>query len=393
MSAIRPAPRVLAPYATDPAASRGRRFTEPRSATRTAFQRDRDRVIHAAAFRRLTHKTQVFITTDGDHYRSRLTHSLEVAQIARSIARVLQLDEDLAEALALAHDFGHTPFGHEGENVLAEKMAAHGGFDHNVQAYRIVTSLERRYAHYDGLNLTFEMLEGLIKHNGPPSPEVAAALNTDGAAADLDLDHQAGLEAQVAALSDDIAYDAHDVDDGLRSGILRIERLDEVELTRQIRAEVAAEAPGLDPSRLHHEIVRRLLTRMIEDVILETVRRMSAAGVAVTADVIAHPDPLVGFSPQMRKQEAELHDFLAGALYSAPEVLAVRAEAGRALSELFDTFAADPSLLPNTWRREGDSEAQRLRRTCDYIAGMTDRFALSEHQRLIGNTPSLAMPR
>lgn len=391
MLAVRPSPRVLAPYATDPAASRGRRIPEPASSTRTAFQRDRDRVIHASAFRRLTHKTQVFITTDGDHYRSRLTHSLEVAQIARSIARVLQLDEDLSEALSLAHDFGHTPFGHEGENVLADKMADHGGFDHNVQAYRIVTRLERRYAHFDGLNLTFEMLEGLIKHNGPPAPAIVAALTADGGALDLDLTHHAGLEAQIAAISDDIAYDAHDIDDGLRSGILKLGDLNEVPLTASILTEVHNEAPGLEPARLHHEIVRRLLTRMIEDVIAETVRRMRAAGVGTADDVTAHPDQLVAFSAPMAAEEKALKRLLYRSLYKAPEVLLVRADAGRVVAELFEAFAADWLLLPDRWRLDAETDAQRLRRCCDYIAGMTDRFALSEHRRLIGNTPSLAL--
>ncbi|MEM0908129.1 MAG: dGTP triphosphohydrolase, partial [Pseudomonadota bacterium] len=225
MQNVRPSPRVLAPYATDPAKSRGRRMAEPSSSTRTMFQRDRDRIVHSSAFRRLTHKTQVFITTDGDHFRSRLTHSLEVAQIGGSIARVLSLDEDLTEALALAHDFGHTPFGHEGERVLANLMADRGGFDHNVQAYRIVTRLERRYAHFDGLNLSFETLEGLVKHNGPPGTGAKSPFYGEPELTDLDLSNQASLEAQIAALSDDIAYDAHDIDDGLRSEILTMDAL------------------------------------------------------------------------------------------------------------------------------------------------------------------------
>jgi len=388
---VRPSPRLLAPYATDPAQSRGRRIHEPSSATRTPFQRDRDRIVHSSAFRRLTHKTQVFITTDGDHYRSRLTHSLEVAQIAGSIARVLSLDEDLAEALALAHDFGHTPFGHEGEGVLCAKMAGHGGFDHNVQAYRIVTRLERRYAHFDGLNLTYEMLEGLVKHNGPPGPDRDSPFYGESELADLDLVRQAGLEAQIAALSDDIAYDCHDIDDGLRSGILEVGDLEEVALIAEILREVADEAPVLEPIRRTHELVRRLLTRMIEDVIAETVGRIARAGIASAADVAAEPGPLVAFSAPMAEAERTLKRVLHRSLYADADVLQTREEAGRVVAELFDTFATDPSLLPASWRDPSDGEVRRLRRTCDYIAGMTDRFALSEHARLIGGTPTLGL--
>jgi dGTPase len=387
MLTVRPAPRLLAPYATDPLRSRGRRIEEPPSATRTPFQRDRDRIVHSAAFRRLTHKTQVFITTDGDHYRTRLTHSLEVAQIAGSIARVLSLDEDLAEALALAHDFGHTPFGHEGERVLDRLMAAHGGFDHNVQAYRIVTRLERRYAHFDGLNLTFEMLEGLIKHNGPPAP--ASPFFDDPSVADLDLLSHAGLEAQIAAISDDIAYDCHDIDDGLRAGILDVEGLRPLPVVGDILREVEREAPGLEPARLTHELVRRLLTRFIEDVIAETVRRVARAGIATADDVAAHGAPLVGFSAAMAEAERALKRHLYAALYRNADVLLVRHRAARVVEDLFTAFASDPALLPASWRDPSDSEARRLRRTCDYIAGMTDRFALGEHRRLVGGTPDL----
>ena len=389
---VRPSPRLLAPYATDPARSRGRRIKEPASATRTPFQRDRDRIVHSSAFRRLTHKTQVFITTDGDHFRSRLTHSLEVAQIAGSIARVLSLDEDLSEALALAHDFGHTPFGHEGERVLAALMADHGGFDHNAQAYRIVTRLERRYAHFDGLNLTYEMLEGLVKHNGPPGADRDSPFYGDPELADLDLVHQAGLEAQIAAVSDDIAYDAHDIDDGLRSGILTIGALKSVDLVAEILAEVEAEAPGLEPIRRTHEIVRRLLTRMIEDVISETIRRIARAGVATAADVAAHEGPLVAFSEPMAAAEKTLKRVLHQNLYADADVLQAREKAGQVVADLFEVFANDPALLPESWRSvPGDSDGRRLRRTCDYIAGMTDRFALREHARLVGGTPDLRL--
>ncbi|WMS42423.1 deoxyguanosinetriphosphate triphosphohydrolase [Acuticoccus sp. MNP-M23] len=389
MQNVRPSPRLLAPFATDPARSRGRRIAEPVSATRTPFQRDRDRIVHSSAFRRLTHKTQVFITTDGDHFRSRLTHSLEVAQIAGSIARVLSLDEDLAEALALAHDFGHTPFGHEGERVLARMMADHGGFDHNVQAYRIVTRLERRYAHFDGLNLTYEMLEGLVKHNGPPGDDRTSPFYGDPELADLNLVDQAGLEAQIAALSDDIAYDSHDIDDGLRSGILSLDALREVDLIADIVAEVEAEAPGLEPIRQTHELARRLLTRMIEDAIAETIRRIAGAGVASADDVAAQPGPMVAFSGEMAAAEKALKRTLHRELYADVDVLQARDKAGQVVADLFEVFANDPALLPDSWRDPADEAPRRLRRTCDYIAGMTDRFALGEHSRLVGNTPQL----
>lgn len=391
MQTVRPSPRLLAPYATDPAKSRGRRIAEPPSATRTPFQRDRDRIVHSSAFRRLTHKTQVFITTDGDHFRSRLTHSLEVAQIAGSIARVLSLDEDLAEALALAHDFGHTPFGHEGERVLAGLMEARGGFDHNVQAYRIVTRLERRYAHFDGLNLTYEMLEGLVKHNGPPDRDRSSPFYGDPELADLDLVRQAGLEAQIAALSDDIAYDCHDIDDGLRSGILHLEDLEEVDMVARILREVREEAGDLEPIRRTHEVVRRLLTLLIEDVIAETVGRIARAGVATSDDVAAQPGPLVAFSAPVATAERALKRVMHTRLYANADVLQTREEAGRVVAELFAVYAGDPSLLPASWRDAADGEDRRLRRTCDYIAGMTDRFALREHARLVGNTPSLGL--
>ncbi|MEM8665820.1 MAG: deoxyguanosinetriphosphate triphosphohydrolase, partial [Pseudomonadota bacterium] len=373
----------------DASQSRGRRISEPPSATRTDFQRDRDRIVHSTAFRRLTHKTQVFVTTDGDHFRTRLTHSLEVAQIAQSIARVLSLDEDLAQALALAHDFGHTPFGHEGERVLARLMADHGGFDHNAQAYRIVTRLERRYAHYDGLNLTFEMLEGLIKHNGPPPVGDASPFYADDELCDLDLTGEASLEAQIAAIADDIAYDAHDIDDGLRAGLLTRDSLAEVALLGDLMNEVDADAPGLGRDRHTHELVRRLLTAMIEDVIAETVRRIGRAGIGTAADVAAHSGPLVGFSAAMAAAEGQIKAKLYGELYRHPDVEAVRVHARQVMEELFAVFASDPALLPPRWRDAADTDTRRLRRTCDYIAGMTDRYALKEHTRLIGNSPDV----
>lgn len=393
MHTVRPHPRLLAPYASHAGESRGRRIAEPSSATRTPFQRDRDRIVHSQAFRRLTHKTQVFISTDGDHFRTRLTHSLEVAQIARSIARVLALDEDLAEALALAHDFGHTPFGHEGERVLARLMEGHGGFDHNVQAYRIVTRLERRYAHFDGLNLTYETLEGLVKHNGPPSRSAASPFHDDPALGDLDLVSQASLEAQIAALSDDIAYDAHDIDDGLRSGLITFEQLASVPLLAELIAVVDADAPDTGHDRRTHELVRRLLTVMIEDVIGETVRRIAQAGIATPGDVAAAGEPLVAFSARMAKEERSIKALLHHSLYRNPSVTDVRSNASRVVEELFHVFADDPSLLPPAWHGANNTEGRQLRRICDYIAGMTDRFALSEHQRLVGRTPDLSIRR
>jgi len=310
-----------------------------------------------------------------------------VAQIARSISRILSLDEDLAEALALSHDFGHTPFGHEGETVLDRLMQGHGGFDHNVQAYRIVTRLERRYATHDGLNLTFEMLEGLIKHNGPPDP--ASPFCGDAELTDLDLVSQAGLEAQIAAISDDIAYNCHDIDDGFRSGLLTREAMEGVPLVAGIMAGIDREAPALEATRFAHETTRRLLTGMIGDVIAETARRIARAGVATAADVARQPGPLVAFSAPMAGAGRTLKTVLFANLYNNAEVLAVRDKAGRVVADLFGVFAGTPSRLPESWRNPADTETRRLRRTCDYIAGMTDRYALKEHARLTGRPADL----
>jgi dGTPase len=383
--------RERAIYASDPAQSRGRRFGEPVSPTRNAFRRDCDRIIHSSAFRRLAHKTQVFVYHEGDHYRTRLTHTLEVAQIARSIARALGLDEDLAEALALAHDLGHPPFGHAGERALDECLAGCGGFDHNAQALRIVTDLERRYAAFDGLNLSWETLEGLVKHNGP-------LVGRDGAAVgryvrhgvptpitayskiqDLELWTCASAEAQVAALSDDIAYDAHDIDDGLRADLFTLDDIAQVTLIGNILSAIDAQYPGIEPGRRAHEIVRALITRMIEDVIAESGRRIAMLSPRTAAEVREAPRPVVGFSPAMEKTDRDIKGFLYPRMYRHERVVRVMADAERVVRDLFAHYTASPADLPAEWG-EGIG---------DYIAGMTDRYALIEHAKYFKGTPEL----
>ena len=383
--------RERAIYASDPAQSRGRRFGEPASPTRNAFRRDCDRIIHSSAFRRLAHKTQVFVYHEGDHYRTRLTHTLEVAQIARSIARALGLDEDLAEALALAHDLGHPPFGHAGERALDECLASCGGFDHNAQALRIVTDLERRYAAFDGLNLSWETLEGLVKHNGP-------LVRRDGAAVgryvrhgvptpitayskiqDLELWTYASAEAQVAALSDDIAYDAHDIDDGLRADLFTLDDIAEVTLIGNILSVIDAQYPGIEQGRRAHEIVRALITRMIEDVIAESGRRIAMLSPRAAAEVREAPRPVVGFSPTMEKTDRDIKGFLYPRMYRHDRVVRVMGDAERVVRDLFAHYTASPTDLPAEWG-EGIG---------DYIAGMTDRYALIEHAKYFKGTPEL----
>jgi dGTPase len=384
------APPMRAPYATDPAATRGRLHAEPESPTRSAFQRDRDRIIHSGAFRRLQYKTQVFVYHEGDHYRTRLTHSLEVAQIARSLSRVLGLDEDLAEALALAHDLGHTPFGHAGEDALDAAMAPYGGFDHNGHALRIVTRLEARYADFDGLNLTWETLEGLAKHNGPLVP--AAGL-VDGlgwavkdylAEQELELHTQPGMEAQVAALADDIAYNTHDVDDGLRAGLFGVEDLAEVPLAGPVFGEVAARYPRLEQSRLIHESTRRMIDRLVGDLLAETRRRLTEAQPETVEDVRAQERPMVAMSEAMMEANAALKAFLFERMYRHYRVNRMTTKARRVVAELFAMLLAEPECLPTSWRRkaEGLNTIARARLVGDYIAGMTDRFAIEEHRRL-----------
>jgi dGTPase len=397
--------RWTAPYACDPAASRGRLYPEAASPTRSEFQRDRDRIIHSSAFRRLKHKTQVFVYHEGDHYRTRLTHTLEVSQIARALARSLGLNEDLAEALALSHDLGHTPFGHTGEDALQDCMAAYGGFDHNAQALRVVTRLERRYAAYDGLNLAWETLEGLVKHNGPLLDEEGqptgrykrrgvpkAVLDYNGLQ-DLRLATHAGGEAQAAALADDIAYNAHDLDDGLRAGLFAIDDLRETPFLRDLLEEVDSRYPGLDLSRRIHELVRRVITRFVEDATAEGERRIAELAPGQADDIRAAGAPVVAFSSAFRDADAAIKGFLHPHMYHHPRLLAVREDAERVVHGLFRRFVADPAAMPDEWQAglSGHDEARLARRVADYIAGMTDRYALLEHRRLFGTAPDLSI--
>jgi dGTPase len=378
----------LATYACHPEESRGRLHPEPESPSRSAFQRDRDRIIHSTAFRRLQYKTQVFVYHEGDHYRTRLTHSLEVAQIARSISRSLGLNEDLAEALALAHDLGHTPFGHAGEDALGALMHPFGGFDHNDQTLRILTLLERHYADFDGLNLTWETLEGAVKHNGPLSGAEARPLSQTIAdyvtGHDLELTTWPGAEAQVAALSDDIAYNNHDIDDGLRAGLFTVKDLDDVPLVGPVFREVVSRHGALDEPRLIHEAIRRLIDRMATDLTAETVKRLADARVK-TADDIRHLGvPVVAFSPTMRANDKALRAFLFERMYRHSRVNRMASKARRIVQELFTLFLDEPQCLPTEWRQPGDEPGRpaTARNVADYIAGMTDRYALDEHYRL-----------
>ncbi|MGH7014024.1 MAG: deoxyguanosinetriphosphate triphosphohydrolase [Stellaceae bacterium] len=375
---------ALAPYASSPERSRGRLHREPESPSRTPFQRDRDRIIHSAAFRRLQYKTQVFVYHEGDHYRTRLTHSLEVAQIARSLARALGLNEDLAEALALAHDLGHTPFGHAGEEALDAAMKDYGGFSHNDQTLRILTSLERRYAGFDGLNLTWETLEGTVKHNGPVKPPLSETIAGYNAQHDLDLATWPSAEAQVAALSDDIAYDNHDIDDGFRAGLFTLDDLRDVPLIGEALAEVRKSNRAIDDSRAIHEAVRRLIDRMVTDVVAETRRRIEQANIASADAVRQSRVPLVAFSAELREREKGLREFLFERMYRHYRVNRMSSKARRVVADLFGIFNREPELLPSEWRDEATKRDAkgRARVIADYIAGMTDRFALDEHRRL-----------
>jgi len=390
-------------YAVDPSNTRGRLFPEPESPTRTPFQRDRDRIIHSSAFRRLKHKTQVFVYHEGDHFRTRLTHTIEVSQIARSLARALRLDEDLAESLALSHDLGHTPFGHEGEDVMHECMAPYGGFDHNAQSLRVVTHLEQRYAEFDGLNLAWETLEGLVKHNGPltgpdgkplgkfKESELPFAIRDYAKRQDLLLDTWPSAEAQGAAIADDIAYDAHDLDDGLRAGLFAIEDMREVPYLADILKEVDGKYPGLEESRRIHEIVRRSITRMVEDVIRHAMRNLQEVSPNSAEDIRTAGRCLVGFSPAMAAAEKEVKRFLFARVYRHEDVLAVRRLVARVVKDLFRRFLAEPDLMPKPWNGglEVLNANEIARRVCDYIAGMTDRYAIEEHRRLFDDTPDL----
>jgi dGTPase len=394
------APR--APYACDPDHSRGRLHAEPPSRTRSPFRRDCDRVIHSTAFRRLKHKTQVFVFHEGDHFRTRLTHSLEVAQIARALARQLGVDEDLTETLALAHDLGHPPFGHAGERALDACLEAHGGFDHNAQALRVVTQLEHRYPEFDGLNLTWEALEGIVKHNGPLADrdgrptarhrargipvDVAAYVATH----DLELWSHASIEAQIAAVADDIAYNAHDIDDGLRAGLFAVDDLTAIPIAQTIIGRISARYPRLDQARRGAELVRELISHLIEAVVSETGRRIATASPTSVENVRHLPAPLVAFSDEAARADAAIKAFLYERMYRHVRVMRIMGDAEDIICELFARYQDRPDDLPAEWSSRGEGgDADRPRRIADFIAGMTDRYALVEHARLFDSTPDL----
>jgi len=386
-----------APFAENPSRSRGRKVAEAESKTRTAFARDRDRIIHTSAFRRLKEKTQVFVAHEGDHFRTRLTHSLEVAQIARSIATALGLDPDLAETVALAHDLGHPPFGHAGEDELQIQMQNFGGFDHNVQTFRVVTRLEHRYPRFEGLNLTWETLEGVIKHNGPvvdklDRPSWRAIAEFD-AQYDLRLSTWASAEAQVAALSDDIAYNNHDVDDGVQAGLFTLDELREVPLIGPQIESAWRDYPDCDATIIRLEAVRRMIGAMVDDVLAETCRRVAQGKVQSPEDVRNLGHALISFSREMAEDLAALRHFLMERMYRYWKVNRTRSQARRILAEMFQLFMAEPEVLPSEWfqRSQGRDQAGRARVVCDYIAGMTDRFAIEEHRRLF-NLEALVRP-
>jgi dGTPase len=376
----------LAPdLAAHPQRSRGRARPEHDSGPRgprDIFQRDRDRIIHSVGFRRLRHKTQVFIAPDGDHFRVRLTHSIEVAQIGRTIARALGLNEDLTEALALAHDLGHPPFGHGGEDALTAALADAGGFDHNAHSIRLVTKLETPYADFDGLNLSWEALEGLAKHNGPVTSP-SWAMSEANADFNLELDSWPGLEAQVAAIADDIAYDNHDIDDGLRAGILDLDELVALPMVARHWRAIAERHPDISLDRRQRALVRDQIGTMVGDVLTETRRRVADAGVTTIGDVRAAGRALVGFSAELVEEEQALKTLLYDRLYNSPSLVPVRVEAQRVVANLAAAYRADPKLLPEAWRIDGDQIAQ-LRSIGDFIAGMTDRFAIARHEELVG---------
>ncbi|WP_310452617.1 deoxyguanosinetriphosphate triphosphohydrolase [Sulfuritalea sp.] len=365
----------LAPYAVDDGNSRGRVVPEPRPKVRSEFQRDRDRIVHSTAFRRLEYKTQVFVNHEGDLFRTRLTHSIEVAQIARSIARALHLNDDLTEAIALAHDLGHTPFGHAGQDALNECMQAHGGFEHNLQSLRIVDRLEERYGAFDGLNLMFETREGILKHCSPARARDLGELGRrflEG--------HRPSLEAQICNLADEIAYNNHDVDDGLRSGLLTLEQLEQLSLFARHAAEADAEFPQISPRRRVHETIRRMIDAQVTDLLAESARRIADASLRSLEDAHAAP-ALVAFTEAMQAENRALKGFLHQHLYQHYEVLRMTAKARRIIRDLFGAFVADPRLLPPQYQQMAATESV-VRATADYIAGMTDRYSMKEHRRL-----------
>ncbi|MDB5523874.1 MAG: deoxyguanosinetriphosphate triphosphohydrolase-like protein [Rhizobium sp.] len=391
---------ALASYASDPWTTRGRLFPESISPTRSDFQRDRDRIVHTTAFRRLKHKTQVFIAADGDHYRTRLTHTIEVAQIARALARALKLDEDLAEGVALVHDFGHTPFGHTGEDALHAVLEPYGGFDHNAQSLRIVTKLERRYAEFDGLNLTWESLEGLVKHNGPligkdgqgtrgPVPQ---PILDYCAIHDLELDSHASLEAQVAAIADDIAYNTHDIDDGLRSGYLKFEMLEDIPFLADLMKEVRDLYPGLEASRFTHEIMRRQITRMVEDVIGVAQGHLRDRRPESVTDIRKAGITFASFSDELSVTDKAIKKLLFTQIYRHPDIMRIRAGAAQIVTDLYTAFMAEPKEMQSHYWYDTIHmmpEHVKARHVGDYLAGMTDTYAIAAHRRLFDHTPDL----
>ncbi|MEZ5691016.1 MAG: deoxyguanosinetriphosphate triphosphohydrolase [Rickettsiales bacterium] len=378
-------------YACNPLKTRGRLYKEEESSSRSPFQRDRDRIIHSTAFRRLEYKTQVFVNHEGDHYRNRLTHSLEVSQLARSMSRSLGLDEDLAEALALAHDLGHTPFGHAGEDALSEAMRPYGGFDHNAHTIRILTSLEKRYAEFDGLNLTWETLEGVAKHNGPLTVKLRE-IEEYNKRHDLELNTHASLEAQIASLADDIAYNNHDIDDGIRAKLITIEQLEEVKEIAEIFYEVKKKYPDIEIERLTHEVNRRLINRMVTDLIKQTRINIADNNIKTIDDIRMLGKPLACFSPQMQQINASLKKFLMENMYRHYKVNRMASKAKRVVTDLFEFFLAEPQCLPDLWHDkifvDGEYRIKKEDKTriaqivSDFIAGMTDRFALDEYRRI-----------
>ncbi|MBX2804654.1 MAG: deoxyguanosinetriphosphate triphosphohydrolase [Hyphomicrobiales bacterium] len=392
--------RKVAPYACQAHESRGRLHGEPSNDIRSPYQRDRDRIIHSTAFRRLTYKTQVFVYHEGDHYRTRLTHSLEVAQIARTLARNLGLDEDLAETISLAHDLGHPPFGHAGEEALHDVAAPFGGFDHNAQSLRTVTKLECRYASYDGLNLTWETLEGLVKHNGPllgpggkpveryAAEGLPAAIVEYGESHDLDLASYASAEAQIAALADDIAYNNHDLDDGLRAGLIQIRKLEDLPMIGKFIAEIKQLYGEIADSRLIYEVNRRLISAMVFDVASEASKRLAALDPKSVDDIRSAPDTVVSFSDPMRADLCILREFLFAEFYYHPRVRSVMDDAQKIVRNLFAYFLENPESLPDEWRERALTR-EKGRVVADFVAGMTDRMALKTHQRLFDDTPQL----
>lgn len=387
-------------YAADPWTTRGRLYPETPSQTRSEFQRDRDRIVHTTAFRRLKHKTQVFIGPDGDHYRTRLTHTIEVAQIARALARALRLDEDLAEGVALVHDFGHTPFGHTGEDALHEMLLPFGGFDHNAQSLRIVTKLERRYAEFDGLNLTWESLEGLAKHNGPLLTK--SGEGTRGPVPqpildycqihDLEIASFASMEAQVAAIADDIAYNTHDIDDGLRSGYLTFDMLEEIPFLAELMAEVRDRYGRIEDERFTHEIMRRQITRMVEDVIGVAQSRIAALKPQSARDIREASEAMATFSTAMAETDRQIKNMLFKRIYRHPEIMRVRAGAAQIVTDLFKAYMNDSALMESHYWVDQIpllSDSAKARHVGDFLAGMTDTYAVRAHQRLFDHTPEL----